>query len=244
VPQLTTNATVFRRSDFRESSRIVSCLTRDHGRLAGLAKGAHRPDSVFLGRLDFLNEVRATFSADRGGLRLLVRVQLLEEHRELRQPCRFVAASHLAQLADFAMPDAHPDPHTYDLLRGGLSLLGRCPLDKVATVALGLELRLLDHLGGLPDLERCGQCSRPLDDRAYRSADSLALHCRDHAPPPRQALDPATLTTLRQLRSVPGRELPALEPAAPTRLVATLPAAWLSAATEIRPRWRHLVFAN
>lgn len=242
MAQLTTVAIVFRRSDFRESSRIVSCLTRNHGRVTGLAKGAHRPDSTFLGRIDFLNEVRATFSADRGGLRLLVRAQLLQERRRLRQPRRFVAANHLAQLADFAMPDTQPDPVSYDLLAGGLSLLDRCPEASIPTVTLGLELRLLDHFGALPDLYHCTQCGVELGPIAYRTDESLGLFCRDHATPPRQAIDPGVLATLRRLHAAPGRELPTLQAEASIRLAALLPASWLVAATELRPRWRHLVF--
>lgn len=241
--QLTTVATIFRRSDFRETSRIVTCLTREHGRVTGLAKGAHRPDSPFLGRIDFLNEVRATFSPDRGGLRLLVRVELVRERRALREPVRFFAASHLAQLCEFAMPDARPDAVAYDLLAGGLSLLERCPPPAVQRVVLGLELRLLAHLGALPDLDHCAECGAALSDRAYRTDDSLAFFCREHGGPPGRAADPGVLELLRWLQRAPGREWPAGAPAAAPRLAASLPALWLTAATELRPRWRHLVFA-
>ncbi len=51
----TAAAIVLRRRDFRESSRIVTCLLREHGKVTGLANGAHLPDSAFLRRLDFLN---------------------------------------------------------------------------------------------------------------------------------------------------------------------------------------------
>ena len=53
--QTTAQAIVLRRRDFRESSRIITCLTRDHGKITGLANGAHRKDSPLLGRIDFLN---------------------------------------------------------------------------------------------------------------------------------------------------------------------------------------------
>ncbi|MCA8950925.1 MAG: DNA repair protein RecO, partial [Planctomycetes bacterium] len=193
MAQLSTSATILRRSDFRESSRIVTVVTRDHGRITGLAKGAHRPDSPFLGRIDFLNEVRATFSADRGGLRLLVRAELVRERRGLRQPARFVAACHLAQLGDFALPDGRPDPAAYDLLTGGLSLLERCPPALLPRVVLCLEVLLLAHLGALPDLELCAEFCAELGDRAYRNDDSLAFFCSEHSARPRRAVEPATL---------------------------------------------------
>lgn len=241
-PSLTTVGIVWRRTDWRETSRIVSVLTRDHGRLAGLAKGAHRPDSAFLGRLDFLNEVRATFSADRGGLRLLLRVQLLRERRALRQPARFVAASHLAWLCDFAMPADRPEAGIFDLLQGGLTLLERCPMAAIPRIVLGLELRYLDLQGALPDLDRCAECGERLAAGAFRSADQPGLCCRQHASLPRQAVSEPSLALLRQLRQAPGREWPDLVPAGDPRLAAALPAAWLAAATEQRARLRHLVF--
>lgn len=241
---LTTLAIVWRRSDFRETSRVVAVLTRDHGRLTGLAKGAHRPDSVFLGRLDFLNEVRATFSADRGGLRLLVRAQLVRERRALREPARFIAASHLAWLCDFGMPDDRPAPAIYELLQGGLNLLERCPVGSIPCIVLGLELRYLDLLGALPDLHSCAACGGDLHGGAFRTDDGPGLVCRQHAAPPRQAIAPTTLALLRRLHGTPGREWPNLEPDTEPRLAAALPAAWLAAATEQRARLRQFVFAR
>lgn len=241
---LVTVGIVWRRTDFRESSRVVSLLTRDHGRVTGLAKGAHRPDSVFLGRLDFLNEVAATFSPDRGGLRLLVRTELRRERRALRNPARFVAASHLAQLCDFAMPDDRPDPAIYDLLVGGLSLLERCKPTAIPRIVLGLELRYLDHLGALPDLNHCAECGTGLQSGAFRSGDAPGLLCRKHADLPRHAIGQESLQLLQCLHTTPGREWPELVHDGDPRLAAPLPAGWLAAATEQRSRLRGLVFAR
>jgi DNA repair protein RecO (recombination protein O) len=237
-------AIVLRRSDFRESSRIVTCLARDHGRLTGLAKGAHRPDSPFLGRLDFLNEVVATFSPDRGGLRLLERAELVRERRRLREPLRFLAASHLAQLSDFALPDERPEPAVYDLLLGGLNLLERCPEASIGHIVLGLELRHLEVLGAMPDLDHCTLCGTPLPDGAFRHDETPGLVCRSHASLPRQPVAAEVLALFRQLLRSSGRSWPELVPPVSARVAAPLPAQWLQAATEQRPRLRQLLFAR
>lgn len=241
---LQVNAIVLRRSDFRESSRIVTCLSREHGRLTGLAKGAHRPDSPFLGRLDFLNEIRASFSRDRGGLRLLERAELVRERRALRSPLRFLAASHLAQLVDFAMPDERPEPEVHDLLTGGLNLLERCPEAAIRQVVLGLELRHLQLLGALPDLHHCAACGEALSAGAFRQQDTPGLVCRAHAGSPRQPVAADVMSLLRTLSSTHGRQWPELAPGAAARAAAGLPALWLLAATEQQTRLRPLLFAR
>lgn len=235
-------AIVLRRSDFRESSRIVTCLTREQGRMTGLAKGAHRPDSPFLGRIDFLNEVAATFSPDRGGLRLLERATLVRERRALREPLRYLAASHLAQLCEYAMPDERPEPAVFDLLAGGLNLLERCPTAAIGRIVLGLELRLLAALGALPDLDHCADCGADLGAAAWRQEGSPGLVCRDHAAPPRTPVGGGTLELLRSLQRTSGRQWPDLPEPVPARVAAALPAAWLAAAVEQRPRLRGLLF--
>jgi DNA repair protein RecO (recombination protein O) len=240
--QTTAQAIVLRRRDFRESSRIVTCLTREHGKVTGLAKGAHRPDSPLLGRIDFLNELDATFSADRGGLRILTRARLTRERRALRQPRRFLAAGHIAWLVDVASQEGRADPDLFDLLLGGLNLLERCPLPAIPQVVLGLELRHLAALGALPDLDHCAECGEALGDTAYRQADTMGLACRRHAGLPRQPVGARSLALLRALRATPGRDWPTLAAADAVAQTAPLPARWLAAALEQRAPYRSLVF--
>jgi len=237
-----TDAIVWRRIDFRESSRIVTFLTRDHGRVQALAKGAHRPTSPLLGRIDLFNEVRITLSADRGGLRTLVRLELVHERRALREPERFLAASHLAELCDRAVHADRPDPELHDLCAGGLLLLERAPVHALPTVVLGLELRLLAHLGQLPDLAGCSVCGVALAEDAWLGADG-ALGCRSHAPTPRSALSAQALQRLRTLLQLPGRRLPtaATERTSPAAVAAC--GRWLELALERRFRLRAAVLA-
>lgn len=236
---LVTEAIVWKRIDFRESSRIVTFLTRDHGRVQALAKGAHRPSSPLLGRVDLFNEVRITLSADRGGLRTLLRLELLHERRALREPRRFLAASHLAELCDRATHADRPDPELHDLCSGGLLLLEKAPVHALPTVVLGLELRLLSHLGQLPDLEHCSGCGVELGNGAWLGADG-SLGCRAHAPSPRTALPAHALARLHTLLQVPGRKLPLAgdEPTSPAATAAC--GRWLELALErtfrLRPR--------
>lgn len=239
--RLEASALVWKRFDFRESSRVLALVLREHGRVGALAKGAHRPDSPLLGRIDFLNELRVVLSPDRGGLRVLRKVELLRERRALREPARFLASSHLAELCDPCLQPERPDPELYDLLTGGLLLLERCPAAAIPAVILGLELRYLAHLGALPDLNRCADCGSSLTAGAFRSS-SGALSCRRHAEAPRTAVAQGALAALARLVTLPGRELPLQDLHALTPAVVALPDLWLEAALERRCRLRPAVF--
>ncbi len=235
-------AFLWKRFDFRESSRIVAVLLREHGIVHALAKGAHRADSPLLGRLDFLNELDVQLSADREGLRILLRAELVRERRSLRQPRRFVAAAYLAEACDAAMVPGRGDPELFDLVDGGLMLLERCPVATIPTIVLGLELRLLTQLGALPDLDACSTCGGAFTAAAFRGDLAGALACRAHAPAPRRAISLASLAFLQQLRDLPGRRWPELLQPPPT--TTQLPGRWLAHALERPSRLRRHVFAD
>ena len=242
--QTTAAAIVLRRRDFRESSRIVTCLTREYGKVSGLAKGAYRPDSPMLGRIDFLNELEATFSPDRGGLRILTRAKLTRERRALRRSRRYLAAGHVAWLVDVASQEGRPEPELFDLLTGGLNLLERCPIQTIPQVVLGLELRHLAALGALPDLEHCAECGAEFRAGCFRQGDTMGLACRQHAGLPRNPVPARALNLLQQLNRSAGRDWPKLDPKGAIAQTAPLPARWLAAALEQRAPYRSLIFPS
>jgi DNA repair protein RecO (recombination protein O) len=61
VPLYTADALVLRTYKLGEADRIVVFLTRDRGKKRGVAKGARRPRSRFLGALEPLTEVRVAY---------------------------------------------------------------------------------------------------------------------------------------------------------------------------------------
>ena len=206
-------ALVWRRDDFSESSRVVTLLTREHGRVRAFAKGGHRADSVLLGRVDFLNLLRVDLWRRGDTMPLLARADLLYEPRGLRQPARFLVIDYLTQLVDAALLDEHADPALSDLVHGGLALVERCPTAGLATVLCGLEWRFLLALGLQPEVDACAETAAPLPPQA-----EVALAASGRGFVPRSAEGAAaalivrtpTRDALRLLGGTPGKSWPEL----------------------------------
>ncbi len=169
----TTLAIVMRRSDFRESSRIVTLLTRRHGMRGFLAKGAHRSTSPFLGAIDLLHIVEARVSVREGrGLQNLYAAKLLIGNRPFRHDRkRRLLAYRLAESLRIAMPEGRADPHLFDLFQGGLQLLARADETRLGTILCGMGLKILDHLGLLPSLKTCPATGHALPGRGQVGFD-------------------------------------------------------------------------
>ena len=228
-------ALVWKRADFRESSRLITLLSEDLGKLTVLGKGAHRAGSQCLGRIDFLNLIRVKISG--ANLPVLHRVELLHEHRGLREPARYLAASYLTELFDPALPQGRVDRGLFELLTGGLLLLERCPRAVIPQILAGVELRFLRELGLQPPLLRCSRCEASIHDGALIAApDHPGLLCRRHAAAGTPPVSQRVLRWLDVLGKSRGRDWPAL-PSAPPGVLDLL-GRWTAAAIERRPRMR------
>lgn len=72
-------AIILKRINYGEADRILTLLTRNHGKISAIAKGARRPKSKLAGGLELLSVSSLSFIEGRGELKTLVSTQL-EKH--------------------------------------------------------------------------------------------------------------------------------------------------------------------
>jgi DNA repair protein RecO len=153
VPTVTDNAIVIRRWDFSETSQTVSLLTREHGIIRGLAKGAKREKSDFSGGLDLLTEGEIVAIVKPGrDLATLTAWHLQATHRVLREhlPANR-AAMYMADLVHHMLIDHDPHALVFDALSAALAAIDQQPAD--ADVALlRLQWAVLVETGYQPGL--------------------------------------------------------------------------------------------
>jgi DNA repair protein RecO (recombination protein O) len=143
---------ILRTRPLTETSLIVHWLTPAMGRIATVAKGAHRPKSPFRGQLDLFYLAQLSFErSTRSQLHNLREVRLIETHRALREDLGVLQqASYCSRLVEQATEEETPLPAVFDLLLGLVRHMVSHPAQPRTIFAF--ELRLLDQLGLRPDL--------------------------------------------------------------------------------------------
>ena len=116
MPLYSADALILRTYKLGEADRIVVFLTRDRGKKRGVAKGARRPKSNFVGALEPLTHVRvAYFEKER---RELVSLNYSEPSRSALSSGTIEAlgcASYFAELIDEWAAESHEDERLYRL---------------------------------------------------------------------------------------------------------------------------------
>ena len=150
----TATGLILRTRPLTETSLIVHWLTPDFGRIATVAKGARRPKSPFLGKLDLFYEADFSFSRSRhSDLHLLREAGLRATHAELRADIlKLRQAAYAAAFIEQATETETPLPAVFELLRGFLDCL--CRQKPAAQLVFAFELKLLRELGLNPDLRK------------------------------------------------------------------------------------------
>jgi DNA repair protein RecO (recombination protein O) len=161
---LKTEAIVLRSIRYAEADRILHFYTREHGRVAAIAKGARRTKSRFGARLEPFMEVQVMLRSGRSDLHTVTGVDTISARPGLWQHA--AALNGAARACDavgrlFETDDPHPE--VYALLANELTLLAD-PAGVVASSdgyqanGAAFRLKLLLAAGLLPQLGSCASC--------------------------------------------------------------------------------------
>src|SRR5689334_16302922 len=150
-----------RKTEYSETSQILTLLARQHGITRVIAKGAHRRTkagaSKFDGGVDLLDLGEAVFShAPERDLCPLTEWHLVDGHLELRRDLRPMnLALYGAELVNLLIEEHDPHVDLFDRLEQTLAELGTARIEEAF---LAFELDLLREAGYLPELGGCVEC--------------------------------------------------------------------------------------
>ena len=163
-----TEAVVLRRSDYSETSLILTFFTHESGLLRGIAKGAKRAKSLFDAGLEpFVRCAVVHLDRRSRGLVVLTEAAVLETFPGLRRSLqRLNAAWFAAELLPTLSVEADPLPRLYDLLVEFLECLAEA--ESTDTLVPAFALQVLTQIGHRPQLDCCVGCGSALSGRRFK----------------------------------------------------------------------------
>ena len=205
----TSDAIVLRTWPVNEADLIVSFLTRDHGKLKGVAKAALKSRRRFGGSLEMMSQVRATFvERPRQELVRIDHFDLIAS--PLRLPAsyaRMTALSFFAEVVEESLPDRSPEEVAFRLLT---AVLDHAVEERLWLAITYFSLWMTRLMGWLPELTRCAVCQESLLQSGgwfHFAADGL--FCALHRQPSSGALAAESLQLAQRILRSPIAELAA-----------------------------------
>jgi DNA repair protein RecO (recombination protein O) len=192
------DAVVLRVQKLGESDRIVTLLTRRHGRIRAVAKGVRRTTSRFGARLEPFGHVDLQIAEpSTSGLHTVAQVEGIDLYggRLVGDYPRYTSASAIAETAERLTPvEQEPSLRLFQLTLGALRALAVA--EHAATLVLDAYLlRAMGVAGWAPALAECAVCGTRGQHRAF-SVPAGGGVCPDCRPPGAAHPAPATLALM------------------------------------------------
>jgi DNA repair protein RecO (recombination protein O) len=212
-----TPAIVLRARDYSESDRIVTLLTRQFGKLCGIAKGAKASRRRFERKLEPFSQVALFFRRrPHGQLVFITRAERGEAPPPVIEDdlAKIALGSYMLELAEALTSEEAEATDAYHVLADALDALGR----SAATLAMrqAYELRLLRAAGFGLEFSHCRLCAAAVVDdggAAYfvvARGGVVCARCRPQAPEGALRMASASAFALARLAAGPMAQSAAL----------------------------------
>lgn len=152
---------------YRESSRLLTCYTKEFGKVTGIVKGARRAKSGYGASLDPLSHVNLVLSRKASReIQTVTACELIELYTSLREDLeRMNLAMQVCEIHQHATHPEEPNAALFTLLVQTLATLNS-PTPGVRTMFHLYQFYLARILGFTPVITSCVTCGRPLSPEA------------------------------------------------------------------------------
>lgn len=200
MPVRESEAIVLRTYPLGEGDRLVSFLSRDEGRLRGVARGARKPKSQFGASLEPLSHVRIGFyERETRDLVRISRCELIESFWDAQRSYNVsLAFAFLAEVVEGVLPERESSDPAFRLLLMTCRAMGQSGLVALPISYFGIWILRLG--GWLPSMDLCSACRCSLTGQAIWVGGGLAeAFCRDCRPRDAAALSIEAATAARAM---------------------------------------------
>jgi len=173
-----TEGIIIKKYKFGEADRLLTLFTADFGKVRAIAKGAMRPKSKLGGNVELLTHSQLMLARGRN-LDIITQAQAINTFLPIRDSLELMSCGfYLSELVDTFTEESVEDREMFDLFLNTLKELAEARDGE--RILRYFELRLLSHLGYRPQLQRCSNCGKQLQQEInYFSAPQGGALCRE-----------------------------------------------------------------
>ncbi|MDQ4213161.1 DNA repair protein RecO [Microbacterium capsulatum] len=197
MPTYRDEAVILRTHKLGEADRIVTMLSRQHGKVRAVAKGVRRTSSKFGSRLEPFMVADVQLYQGRS-LDIVQQAESLGSYGAdiALHYDRYTAANAMVETAD-RLNDSEATPDQYLLLVGGLRALARGE-HAARSILDSYLLRVMALSGWAPSFDDCARCAKPGPHTVF-VAQMGGIVCDDCAPVGSPRIPASALEVLRAL---------------------------------------------
>lgn len=174
---ITTTGLVLRETMYKESSKILTVLTADEGKITVSAKGARRRGSKTAAATQFLAYSEMTLFNSRGRW-ILNDARSIEQFAGLREDLELLSlGAYFAEVLETLADEDSPNPEMLSIGLNALFALSENKKNKLVVKA-AFEMRMLCLAGFEPMLDFCQICGKTEVEEPCLSLSGGVLHCR------------------------------------------------------------------
>ena len=195
---LNTTGLVLRETAYKESSKILTVLTEDEGKITLTARGALRRNSKLAAAAQLLVISEMTLFSNRDRW-TLTEARSIEQFRGLQHDIlRLALGSYFAELTEAVADEDSPNTALLPLCLNALFALSEGIKD-TSFVKPAFELRLMAASGFAPLISHCSGCGRKEPEAGYLDLTGGVLFCADCAMPGGPMLRKSALQAARYI---------------------------------------------
>lgn len=177
---ITTGALVLRETIYKESSKILTVLTPNEGRLTVMARGARRKGSKSAAGTQLLTYSEMTLYSGKGGW-TLTEVRSIEQFQGLRDDLEKLAlGAYFSELLELLSDEDVPNPEMMSLGLNSLFAVSE-GLYPDELIKAAFEMRLMSISGYAPVTDFCGVCGLVGPEEPYLNMGG-SVHCSSCRP--------------------------------------------------------------
>ena len=199
TPSMT--AIVLRYTDYGEADRIVQLLTKEHGIISAMARGARRSTKKYAGVIDLGNLIEVELSSTHRDIWIIQKAHTVHSMLRTRNNLHKLAfLNYACEIISIASIAGNPEPKLFGLLSQLLKLLEEEDGAFGARFRIAFEMKVLSFAGYMPQLNICPACQKPLTDPVaifYTEGSAFHRSCLPSMDNPDEALALCSIAWLK-----------------------------------------------